>query len=114
MNSSAPEPPTTIEPAPRPPRVNWLLFLACLLGPAALTCLAVLLDQSSNSPAPGVSIFGGALGGVGCGVLLGRRFGRTTGLKILLGVIFAVVCGIASIAIATVGCMASGYQLNLH
>lgn len=101
-------------PEPGPPRFNWLLFLALLLGPAVLTCLSVLINPSSNGPAPGVSIIGGALGGIGGGILLVRRFDRTIGLKILLGVILAAVCAVASITIATFGCLASGYRLNFH
>ena len=114
MDSDAPVPSLPPEPSPRPPRTNWLLLLACLLAPAVLTCLTVLMDPSSNSPAPGVSILGGALGGIGCGILCSRRFDRTTGMKVLLGVILAIVCGLASITLATVGCLASGYQLNFH
>ena len=56
---------------------------------------------------------GDALGGISCGIILGRRLGRTTGLKILFGVIFAAVCGAVSIALATFGCLASGYNLNI-
>ena len=114
MNVPATGPAPPVDPNPPPPQTNWLLLLAFLLAPAVLTCLAVLIDKGSNSPAPGVSIIGGALGGIGCGVLLGRRFGRNTGLKVLLGVIFAAVCVVVSITIATFGCLASGYQLNFH
>lgn len=114
MNAGPTVPPTSPESDHTPARFNWLLLLACLLTPALLTCLTVLIDKSSNSPAPGVAIIGGALGGIGAGVVLGRRLGRSTGLKILFGLIFAAVGGVASITIATVGCLATGYQLNFH
>lgn len=114
MNALATEPTPPPDLNPPPPRFNWRLLLALLVGPALLTCLAVLIDKSSNGPAPGVSIIGGALGGIGCGILLGRRLGRTTGLKILLGLIFAVGCGIAAVTLATFGCLASGYKLDLR
>ena len=86
--------------------MNWLIFLACLLGPGALTCLAVLMDKSSDGPAPLVIMIGGALGGIGCGVILGRRLGRNLGLKVVIGLIFGVVCSVASITIAFAGCAA--------
>lgn len=102
------------ENAPASPRFNWWLLLALLLAPAVLTALTVLVDGSSDGPAPGVASIGGLLGGIGCGVLLGRRFGRTTATRVLLGFIFAGGCVMASVAIAMFGCLASGYDLNIH
>lgn len=114
MNSTAPSPSPPAETPASPARFNWLLFLASLLAPALLTCLAVLIDDRANGPGPVIGIMGGALGGIGCGIILGRRLGRTTGLKILVGVILAGVCSVVSIALATFGCLASGYNLNIH
>lgn len=114
MNSTVPPASPPAETPASPSRFNWLLFFSCLLGPAILTCLAVLIDDRSDGPAPIIGIMGGALGGIGCGIILGRRLGRTSGLKILFGVILAGVCSVVSIALATFGCLASGYNLNIH
>lgn len=114
MNSHVPPPPLPPETPSSRPRFHWLLFLFSLLAPALLTCLSVFFDKSSNGPAPGVAIIGGAFGGIGCGIILGRRLGRTPGLKILFGVLFAAVCGVVSIALAMFGCLATGYNLNFH
>ena len=101
-------------PITPPRRLNWLLMLALLLAPAVLTCLSVLIDKSSNGPAPGVALIAGALGGIGAGILLGRYIGRTDATKILLSVVFSAVCAVASITLSTFGCLASGYNLNFH
>ena len=99
---------------PRPPRFRWLLFLALLLAPAVLTSLSILLDKSSNGPAPAVGLIAGAIGGIACGVLLGCHMGQTTATKVILSFVFTAICGVACITIATFGCISSGYSLNVH
>ena len=79
-----------------------------------LTCLAVMLDKGSNGPAPGVALVAGPLGGIGCGVLLGRRLGQTSGMQVVLAIVFAVVCMVVNVTIATFGCLATGHQLNFR
>ena len=114
MNSEPEISPPTPEPTPSGPRLNGLLLLTCLLAPALITCLAAVADKSSRGPAPAVALIGAALGGIGCGILLGRRFGHTPATKIFLGVLFAAVGGVAALTAATFGCLASGYNLNFH
>ena len=110
-DQAGPNPPG--EPARRP-RLNWILLIALLLAPAILTCLSVLLDKTSNGPAPAVGMITGAIGGVACGIVLGCYVGRSAGAKVILSFLFATVCGIASISIAAFGCLATGYSLNFH
>lgn len=107
-------PPPPLVPPPVRPRLNWIVLIALLLAPAVLTCLAVLIDHRSNGPAPGVSLIAGALGGIAAGILLGRFVGRTAAGKVVLSLVFAAVCAVACIGMATVGCLATGYNLNLH
>jgi len=109
-NNSARSP----ESNPRPAGLFWILLLACLLGPAILTSLAALADRSSRGPAPGIAVLGGLVGGIGFGILLGRRLGRTPGWRIVLGLILAATGVVACITIATIGCLASGYHLDFR
>jgi hypothetical protein len=114
MSAPVGGPSDTPEPTPPQPRISWLLLFACLLGPAILTSLVALADRSSKGPAPAVAVIAGLLGGIGCGIILGRRLGRTAGLQIVFGLILAGAGAVASITIATIGCLASGYHLDFR
>jgi len=113
MNPTGPIPPPGPEPAPPTARLNWIVFLALLLGPAALTSLAAFTDNKSEA-APAFALIGGAVAGVGCGILLGRRLGRGTAARVMLSLVFSAICAIACITIAMFGCLASGYQLDMR
>lgn len=109
MNSADPMPPPTPEPQPSPVRLNWIAFLALLLGPAVLTSLAAFANHRSDA-APAFALIGGVLGGIGCGILLGRRLGRSQTARVILSLVFSAMCAVACITIAMFGCLASGYQ----
>ena len=106
-----PEPIPTATPTRR---IAWVWLLTFMLAPAAATSLSVLLGGARNEVAPGLSLIGGALGGMGAGVILGCRFGGSSAMKVVLGIIFGGVCAVASIVMAMFGCLATGFQLNLH
>lgn len=109
-----PGPATRQERPPIRPPFRWRQFIGLLLGPGGLTALTALLDSSSNSPAPAVALLGSLVGGLGIGVILGRRWGRNAAGQILVGLLLAVVGAVVCLTIATFGCLASGYQLNMH
>jgi hypothetical protein len=109
MNPTGSIPPPGPERVPQPARLNWIVFLALLLGPAAPTSLAAVADHKSEA-APGLALIGGVLCGIGCGILLGRRLGRSTAARVILSLVFSAICAVACITIAMFGCLASGYQ----
>ena len=114
MNSEPEIPPPTPDPAPSGPRLNGWLVLTCLLAPALVTCLAALLDKKSGDVTPTIALIGAALGGIGSGILLGRRYGYTPASQILLGLVFTLVCGVAALTMAGFGCAVGGYRVNFH
>lgn len=103
----APMPP----PLPRP-RINWFLFLGCLLTPAVLSALGAL--GKSDGLAIGSVVFGSLVAGVICGVLMGRRFGSNPGARVGLGMLFTCVFGAVSFVLGFFGCMAGGFTMNFH
>jgi hypothetical protein len=93
-------------------RFRWWIFLIVLLSPALLTCLSVLFVSRKGDTPAAIAVLGGGAAGIACGAMLGRRFGKTAGTKIALGIIFAAILGVACIGMSCFGCLASGYQLN--
>src|SRR5262245_19568007 len=94
------------------PRFRWWIFLAVLLSPTVLTCLSVLFMTRKGDAPPVIALLGGGAAGIACGAMLGGRFGTTAGTKIALGIVFAVILGIACIGMSCFGCLVSGFQLN--
>jgi uncharacterized membrane protein YfcA len=93
---------------------NWLLFISVMVSPVILTSSLVLFGFTTGDLAPVIGFFGGIVAGIICGIQLGRRLGKTMGIKILLSLIFVAVMAVVSVAMNCCGCLASGYQLNLH
>jgi hypothetical protein len=110
--SPLPSPDPVIEGSPR--KVNWLLFFAAMFLPTLLTVGMILLGAKQGDTAPATAALGGGISGIVCGTMLGRRFGRTPRLKILLGIISALVMGVACVTMNCFGCIASGYKLHLN
>ena len=98
-------------PVPRP-RLNGLLFLGALLAPAVFSALGAL--AKSEGLALGSVVFGALVAGIVCGVLMGRRFGSNTGARVGLGIVFTCVFGAVSFVLGFFGCMAAGFNLNIH
>lgn len=93
---------------------NWLLFIAVMVSPVVLTSSLVVLVSTKGDLAPVTGFFGGIAAGIICGIMLGKRLGKTPGIKILLSLIFVAVMAVVCVAMTCCGCLASGYQLNLH
>lgn len=98
-------------PVPRP-RINWFLLVGCLLAPAVLSSFGAL--GKSDGLAVGGVVFGALGAGIVCGVLMGRRFGSNTGARVGLGIVFTCVFGAVSFVLGFFGCMAAGFNLNVH
>ncbi len=92
--------------------MNWLLFFAALFAPTIATIL--LVQTQLKDPPPVVALFGGGISGIICGVMLGRRLGRTQPSRILLSLLFVLVMGAACVIMNCFGCLASGYKLDFH
>ena len=96
------------------PRFKWLLFVAVLLSPVLLTALSVWLVSDKGDTAPSIAVLGGGPAGIISGTMLGRHLGKTPQVKIALSILFAAILGVVCITMSCFGCMASGYNLNLH
>ena len=90
-----------------------MVFLALLLGPGVLTTLVALADMHRDA-APSAAVIAGVFGGMGCGILLGRRIGRNAAAQVMVGLALGGVCAIAAITLAMFGCLAGGYQLDFR
>jgi hypothetical protein len=112
MDSPLPETPEP--PRAGRPRFRGWTFVAVLLAPALLTALSVLLFDKKGDTAPVIAVFGGGLAGIVSGAMLGRHFGRTLQVRIVLSVLFALILAVVCIAMSCFGCAVSGYQFNLH
>ncbi len=106
-------PAETIAPTP-PAKTNWLVFFAVLLAPVILSCIAGGLDKPNGGVSPMLALVGGGAAGIVCGVMLGRRLGKTAGRKIFFGIVFSIVMAVVGIGLNCFGCLAGGYQMNLH
>jgi hypothetical protein len=115
MNVPKPTPPVT-EPAVKQFKINWWIFFAALLAPPLLTLIAAYLNkgQANEGVSPGIGLFGGAAGGIICGVLLALRTRKTTAAKVALAVLLSVALGIVCIMLSFFGCMVGGYVLKLE
>jgi len=51
-----------------------------------------------------ISVYGSAASGVGCGILLARWRGGTIAEQIMTGILFSVLCAIASFTICCASC----------
>ena len=86
MNSPQPSEPLT---APTPER-NWWPFWVALLAPPVLTTLLALLQRDGTAAAT-VAIYGTGVSALYCGFWTAIRFFKNAGLRLLLGLVFAVV-----------------------
>jgi amino acid transporter len=93
-------------------KTNWLVFFAAMFVPPIVTIISVQTKQ--QDPPPIVALLGGGVSGIICGAMLGRRFGRTRELKIVLGIVFAFVMGAACVVMNSFSCLASGYKLDFR
>jgi hypothetical protein len=95
-------------------RINWLLFFAVLLAPTLLTIVVVKTGKRSADAAVGVALLGGVASGITCGILLGRRVGKSAEARVGLSIVFALILCVVCIGINCFGCLAGGYKLDLR
>ncbi len=93
-------------------RINWWIFFAALLTPPILTLLASL--AKIEAAATGIPFLGGGIAGLICGIMLGRRIGKSTTARVLLSILFVAVLGSLTFFLSFMGCMAGGFQMNFH
>jgi len=112
MNSTIPP---VLPPSAAPPskKLNWWLFCTALFTPTLVTILVNLLGATRGDTAPSIAFLGGGLSGIICGVLLGRRLGSNASSQFLLGAVFVIVIGAASIIMNCFGCLAAGYNFTM-
>jgi hypothetical protein len=96
------------------PRFKWWRFVTVLLSPVLLTALSVWLFTDEGDTAPSIAMLGGGLAGIISGTTLGRHLGKTPPVRLGLSILFALILGVVCITMSCVGCLASGYQLNIH
>jgi uncharacterized membrane protein YfcA len=92
--------------------MNGWVFFAVMFAPTLATIL--LVQTGLKDPPPVVALFGGGTAGIICGVLLGRRLGRTRERRLLLCFLFALMMGTVCIVMNCFGCLASGYKLDFR
>jgi hypothetical protein len=110
-----PTPTETLHQSPPVQRkFNWIVFSLVLLSPIVGSCIAGALEPHNGDTAPTIALLGGGIAGIVGGTMLGNRIGKTTTTKILLGFLFIVVLATACIGASCFGCLASGYQFNIH
>jgi hypothetical protein len=99
-----------------PVRIKWLIFFGVLLAPPLITMFAAFLGkgQENEQASPVIAVFGGAGCGIACGIMLALRLGRTSGARVLLGLLFSVIFAVVCITLSCFGCLAVGYQLSFH
>jgi hypothetical protein len=95
-------------------KLNLLVFYMILFAPVLLTIVAVQLMPKSSDTAPVVAFIFGTASGVLCGILLGRRFGKSLESRIGLGILFSLIMVVVCVGMSCFGCLASGYQLDFR
>jgi hypothetical protein len=107
------EEPISGDPPLMPVKISWLMFFGVLLAPPLLTLLVAYVTRGqSNQPiSPLIALFGGAAAGIGCGIMLALRLGKTLAARVVVGILFSVVFAVVCIMLSFGGCMIGGYEL---
>jgi hypothetical protein len=95
-------------------KAQWPIFFAVLLAPAILTILLVSTGMRQGDAPANFVLIGGGAAGIICGAMLGLQLGKTPAAKLGIGILFAGVMAVVCIGLSCFGCLASGFQLNLH
>jgi hypothetical protein len=113
MNHPDTNPPTFVETAcGTVPKLHWPLFVAALLLPPMLTFASAMAGWK-NFPVA-CPFVGGGLAGLVCGILLGRRVGRTPQARIVLSIVFILAFATLSFGLCFGGCLAGNYQMDMR
>lgn len=81
-----------------------------LVVPAILAFIGAAIKLDSLAVAS--PLIGGGIGGIYCGQLFARRFGKTAGVKILLGLVVGCVAASTIVGIGFGGCMLGGFTVR--
>ncbi len=109
METTPPMDPKTSQPVPEIRRpVHWFLLVGVILGPPVLTWLAAL--AKIDPVAVAIPFLGGIAAAVVSGAAFLRHFGRTSALKVLIGLACAFVFGLVTFVLCFVGCSMGGFQ----
>lgn len=88
-----------------PARMRQGVFFAVLLTPAVITMLVAMLAPRERDDVPvGMGLIGGATAGIICGVMLGRRLGKTGTGRLLIGIFASLFMAVVAIALCCGGC----------
>lgn len=117
MNTENQSPPSESPGEPQPPislqpRLPVWWFLAALFAPPVLTFLSALA-RLGDAAIP-IALLGSGMGGLACGVLLGRRVGGSTSTRVAFGILFTLIFAIVCFVLSFMGCMAGGFKVNMH
>jgi hypothetical protein len=104
------EPGSTPTNRPASRRFRWLVIIVILLAPAVLAYIGAALNSEDSAVAS--PLIGGGIGGIYCGMLAVRRFGKTPSVKILLGLLIGAVTACTIIGIGFAGCMLGGFTIR--
>jgi len=83
-------------------QINWPVFFAMLLAPAALTMIGMTLNLFELVMF--ATFIGSGAAGIHCGRMLARRLARDAGTRALLTVVLSLVFGALSFVLCFVGC----------
>lgn len=93
-------------PGPPPPGAvrwnDWSVFFTVLFAPGVLSLFAALIGSALMFYS---TVYGSALAGIFCGVILATRFGRTNAGKVVLIVVTAPLLAAFSVALGYAGCV---------
>jgi len=93
---------------------SWRAFFVILFAPPILTALTTTFITRAGDAAPAVATCASAVAGILCGVMLGRRVGKTAYERIGFGILLTAIITVACITMSCFGCLASGYELSFH
>jgi hypothetical protein len=102
-----------MNPIDTPTRFNKLLFFSALLGPPILSMLSAMLADHSDAPVF-VGLLGSVLGGLICGMVLGRHVGKTSAGRVGLSFLFVILFVVVSFFMNFFGCAMGGFNMNIH
>lgn len=95
-------------------KMNWLVFFAVLLAPVVLTILAVRFSDAKGKAAENVVGISSIICGIISGTMLGYSVGKTTRSKLELSFLYAMLFAVLDVGMSTIGCCASGGDINIH
>jgi hypothetical protein len=102
-----------LPPAPGQ-KISWPFFFVFLFSPVLLTIITVRLNSGQGDSSATVAFWGAVVSGIGCGMMLARRLGETTGARIMLAILLIPLMGVVCLIMNCFGCLASGATLNIH